>query len=68
MKKLATPFLLSEVQLVFRPDSFERLLAISRHPELSKQVKILYYEPDALDKHESQKSWEKSIWDKRLYP
>jgi hypothetical protein len=44
-KKLATPFLLSEVQLVFHPDSFQRLLAISRHPKISKQVKILYYEP-----------------------
>jgi len=61
MKKLATPFLLSEMQLVFHPDSFERLLAISRHPELSKQVKILYYEPDAWDKHETQNSWEKSF-------
>jgi len=63
--KLATPFLLSEVQLVLHPDSFERLLAISRHSEISKLVKTLYYEPDALDKIDRQNNWEKSIFDKR---
>lgn len=63
--KLATPFLLSGVQLVFHPDSFERLQAISQHPVLRKQVKALYYEPDMLDKHESQEEWEYCIAHKR---
>lgn len=63
--ELATPFLLSGVQLVLHPDSFDRLQAISQHPVLRRQVKALYYEPDVLDKYESQEEWEYRVVDKR---
>ena len=58
---VATPFLPGNVNLVFKPESFERLLDISRHPVISKQITALYYEPNTLDEYTTQDEWEKTI-------
>lgn len=58
---VATPFLPGNVNLVFKPESFERLLDISRHPVISKQITTLYYEPNTLDEYTTQDEWEKTI-------
>ena len=58
---VATPWLLQEVHLIFKPDSFERLLAISRHPVISRYVTSLFYEPDTLQKYYTQEEWESDI-------
>ena len=58
---IATPWLLPEAHLIFKPDSFERLLAISRHPVISRHVTSLFYEPDMLQKYYTQEEWEDDI-------
>ena len=67
--ELTTPFLLNEVQLVLHPDSFDRLLAVSRHPIISGNVTSLYYEPNMLGRYCSRKEWEKHVKhsDEKLY-
>lgn len=60
---IATTFLPKDVNLVFRPDSFQRLLNISRHPVISKQITSLYYEPNTLNEYITQESWERNIID-----
>lgn len=47
--EIATSFLVSEIRLLFLSQSFERLLAISKHPVIRKQIRSVYYEPDMLD-------------------
>lgn len=58
---VATPFLLHEVHLVFKPESFQRLLDISRHPVISRYITTLLYEPDTLDTFETKAQWERQI-------
>lgn len=58
---IATPWLLSEAYLSFKPDSFERLLAISRHLVISRHVTSLLYEPDTLQKYYTKEEWEDNI-------
>ncbi|CAD6592581.1 MAG: hypothetical protein ASARMPREDX12_006257 [Alectoria sarmentosa] len=58
---VATPRLLPTVHLIFHPDSFERLAAISRHPVISQHVTHLFYEPDALAVYEPQRDWNADI-------
>ena len=60
---VATPFLLSDVNLVFKPESLQRLLDISRHPVISKQITSLYYEPNTLDEYSTQHAWEMHVYD-----
>ena len=61
---VATPFMPSmpvKVKLFFRPESFQRLIDIPRHPVIGKQVTALYYEPDTLIKHATQADWEADV-------
>lgn len=58
---IATRFLLGNVNLVFKPESFQRLLDISRHPLISKHITSLYYEPNTLDDYTTQYDWESNI-------
>ena len=58
---IATFFFPRNVNLVFKPESFRRILEISRHPVISKQVTSLYYQPNILDEYVSQEKWEKRI-------
>lgn len=61
---VATPFMPSmpgKVNLIFKPESFQRLVDIPRHPVIGKQVTSLYYEPDMLIKHATQDDWEDHI-------
>ena len=61
---VATPFMPSmpgRVNLIFKPDSFQRLVDIPRHPVIGKQITSLYYEPDTLIKHATQDDWEDHI-------
>ncbi len=60
---IATPFLLRHVNLVFKPESLQRLLDISRHPVISKQITSLYYEPNTLDEYTTQHAWEMHVYD-----
>ena len=64
---VATPFLLEDINVVFMPESFQRLLKISRHPVISKQVTSLYYEPNTLDEYKTEDSWERQICH-RIHP
>ena len=58
---LATPYLLDEVKLVFHPQSFERLVAISRHPIIGPSIKTVYYEPALLHQFRDQAEWTRRI-------
>lgn len=60
---VATPFLPGNINLVFKPESFQRLLDISQHPVISKQITSLYYEPNTLCEYVTQDDWEKHIFD-----
>ena len=42
--QIATPFLMSEVKLVFMPESFRRLVDISKHPIISRHITSILYE------------------------
>ena len=50
---VAAEFLLEEVYLIFKKDSFERLRQISNHAFFSKRMKSLRYEPDAFERLDS---------------
>ena len=61
---VATPFMPSmpgKVNLIFKPESFQRLVDIPRHPVIGKQVTSLYYEPDTLVKYATQRDWEYEV-------
>ena len=55
---VATPFFPRHISIVFKPESFRRLLDISRHPVISKQITSLYYEPNTLRQYVKQGDWE----------
>ena len=60
----ATPFMPSmpeKVSLIFKPESFQRLVDIPRHPFIAKQITSLYYEPNTLIKHVTQDDWEDDL-------
>ncbi|KAL8805981.1 MAG: hypothetical protein Q9182_001638 [Xanthomendoza sp. 2 TL-2023] len=58
---VATPFLLNEIHLVFKPESFHRLLEISQHPVISGSVTSLLYEIDCLERFDSRCEWEQRV-------
>ena len=61
---VATPFMASmpgRVNLIFKPDSFQRLVDIPRHPVIGKQITSLYYEPELLVKYATQEDWEDDL-------
>lgn len=60
---VATQFLPGNMNMVFKPESFQRLLDISRHPVISKQITSLYYEPNTLCEYVTQDDWEENIFD-----
>ena len=47
--KVFTPFLMSGVHLVFKPESFKRLIAISKHPVISHYITSIVYESNTLE-------------------
>lgn len=54
------------MHLIFHPDNFERLTAISRHPVISQHVTYLFYESDALAVCESQQKWSAGVLERDL--
>ena len=64
---VATPFMPGNVNLVFKSESFQRLVDISRHPVISKYITSLYYEPNTLHQYATQNEWEESIFDKSYF-
>lgn len=58
---VATPRLLSIVHLVFKPDSFQRLVDISKHPVIRHHVTCLLYEPAILRGYRSRQEWHENI-------
>ena len=54
----ASPYLRHKPRLVFKQDSFNRLLDLSKHPFFSKFVKSLVYEPNTLKKPD-RGTWER---------
>lgn len=58
--QIATPFLLSDIHLIFKPESFDRIVAISEHPVISQYIVSILYEPYMLDAMDRDK-WEKSL-------
>lgn len=62
---VATPWLLPEVHLIFKRDSFQRLIDISNHPVIRHHVTSLFYEPDTLWTYHSQDEWAKGLSDPR---
>ncbi|KAL8685228.1 MAG: hypothetical protein Q9218_007893 [Villophora microphyllina] len=63
-KDAATLFLLDDIRLIFKPGSFARLLAIARHPVISKGITTLHYESALLERYKSWEEWEKDIHDR----
>ena len=67
---VATPFMPSmpgKVNLIFKPESFQRLVDIPRHPVIGKQVTSLYYQPDTLIEHATKGDWKKDVCDRRVF-
>ena len=61
---IATEYILPEVHLIFKSESFRGLEAISLHPVISQHVKSLYYEPNAIDDElKEREEWEDGITD-----
>lgn len=54
---VATPFMPTDIILVFKPESFQRLVDISRHPVIGKKITSLYYEPNTLCEYVTQDDW-----------
>ena len=52
--------LFSEIYLMLKPESFERMRQISVHPSYAKLVKSLRYEPDGLKKYSDYRDWVES--------
>lgn len=63
LSNVANPFLLDEIHLIFKRDSFQRLLDISRHPVISRAVTKLLYEFGSLPTFEDRRGWESRIID-----
>ncbi|KAL8809498.1 MAG: hypothetical protein Q9200_003366, partial [Gallowayella weberi] len=63
LSSVATPFLLDEIHLLFKPESFHRLLEISQHPVISGAITTLFYEIDFLDRFDSRCEWEENVFD-----
>ncbi|KAL8741966.1 MAG: hypothetical protein Q9190_005490 [Brigantiaea leucoxantha] len=61
LSNVATPQLITAIYLIFLPKSFDRMLAISRHPILSQYVTSIVYEYDTLDYYDTQVEWERHI-------
>ncbi len=58
--QIASGFLMSEIHLILKPESFSRLVAISNHPIISQQITSILYEPDALNLLD-RRTWEVSL-------
>ena len=58
---VATRYLMRDIHLIFKLNSFHRLLAISQHPIISREITSLFYEPDSLDTYHSKKKWQKEV-------
>lgn len=58
---VATPWFLPRVHLIFKPDSFRRLVDISKHRVIRHNVTSLFYEADALRTYQSRKEWEADL-------
>ena len=58
---LATPYLLPTANLIFTPASFQRLVAISKHPVISQYVKALHYQANSLKKYPTRAEWQASL-------
>ncbi|KAF6227549.1 hypothetical protein HO173_012188 [Letharia columbiana] len=58
-------YLVSQIHLIPKPDSFDRLLAVAEHPLASRYVNSLFYEADLLRSfrhpQEDRELWEKSL-------
>lgn len=54
-------YLVPEVDLIFKPRSFEHLRQISEHPVISKNVETLFYEADTLTSYDTMKEWKNHI-------
>ena len=48
------------------PDSFEQLIAISRHPVISQHVTHFFHKSDVLDRYESQYDREGNLFSERV--
>ena len=59
-RDVATPFLMSEIHLIFKQSSFDDLVAISKHPAISQSITSIYYEPDMLGT-EDRSEWESYV-------
>lgn len=53
--------LLSEVHLIFKSSSFERMRQISRHPIVSQTVRSLYYEAEVILQCQNLNAWKEWI-------
>jgi len=58
--KVATPFLVWQIRLVFTRENFQRLTAISDHPGVSRTVTSIYSEADMLENIDFAE-WESSL-------
>ncbi|MCJ1264109.1 hypothetical protein MMC22_003980 [Lobaria immixta] len=57
------PFMFQQLHLLFAPDSFERLRAISSDPTLAPHVTSLFYEADTLPVCEEMEHWQSFLGD-----
>lgn len=57
------PFMFQQLHLVFTPDSFERLRAISSDPTLAPHITSLFYEADTLPVCEEMEHWQSFLGD-----
>lgn len=58
--------LFSDIQLIFKPSSFDRLGQVSQHPVISKKVTSIYYETSILMRFDDFETWKSFIVRPRL--
>lgn len=58
---IGTHYLLSELHLIVKSSSFERMRQISRHPIVSQTVRSLFYEAELIQRCHDFKAWKACI-------
>lgn len=67
--RLAVPYLVKEIHLIYRKEDFTRLQGIAALPDLADQVRTIYFEADRLPLHgppERQYTWRPFVYDDRI--
>lgn len=61
LAEIGLKHLLSEVHLIFKSSSFDRMRQISQHPIVSQTVRSLFYEAEVMERSQNFDAWKECI-------